>query len=80
MHLSSMWWLVLCRVYTFNATSNTPGDYTAVTSLTKPDSNPANDRDDAPINLFALFDVAATITLPDQSLVVGSTFVYTVNM
>jgi hypothetical protein len=68
-------------VYTFNATGgSTPGDYTALVQLTKPDNNLANNQDDAVINLFAFRDVAVNITAAPVSGLVGSTFTYTVNM
>lgn len=79
-HTISVLCCVLCREYTFNATGSTIGDYTAYVSLTKPDSNPANDADDAPINVVGTRDVAVNITATPFSQVVGSTFAYTVNM
>lgn len=67
-------------MYTFNAVGNTPGDYTADVSLTNPDMNPDNDKDDVPINLFPLRDVAVNITASPGSALVGSDFTYTVNL
>lgn len=75
--------LVDCRVYNLNATSSTAGEYTASTALTKPDSNPLNDKDDAPISVLApapVVDVAVNITVTPGSALVGSQFSYTVNM
>lgn len=75
--------LFVCRVYSFNATSSIAGDYTAVASLTKPDSNPLNDRDDAPVSVLApapVVDVAVNITATPGSALVGSIFTYTINM
>ena len=67
--------------YTFPATGGaTPGDYVANVTLNQPDMNPANDRDDAPINLFAVKDVAVNITATPGSALVGSSFDFTVNM
>ena len=67
--------------YNLTATGgNTPGTYTAVAAITKPDSNPANDRDDAPVTLFAIRDVAVNITASPDNNLVGSGFTYTVNM
>jgi hypothetical protein len=68
-------------VYTFPALGgNAPGDYVANISLVQQDINPTNDRDDAPINLFAPLDVAVSITATPGSALVGSNFTYTVNM
>lgn len=73
--------------YTFPAVgSNTPGDYVANVTLVKPDDNPSNDKDDAPISLVtplpdpAILDVAVNITATPGSALVGSDFIYTVNM
>ena len=67
-------------VYSFPGSSSSPGDYTATVALTQPDSNPANDADDAPITLFAVKDVAVNITAAPGSALVGSSFNFTVNM
>lgn len=40
------------RTFEFQAVGTSPGDETATAQLTKPDSNPANDRDDAVILLW----------------------------
>lgn len=68
-------------VYTFPAVGgSTPGDYVASVALVQPDTNPDNDKDDAPINLFAPLDVAVNIAATPGSVLVGSNFTYTVNM
>lgn len=70
--------------YTFPAVGgNTPGDYVANVTLVQPDDNPANDKDDAPIQLVApapIIDVAVNITALPSSGDVGSPFNYTVEM
>jgi hypothetical protein len=69
--------------WTFPAVGgNNPGNFTATVNLTKPDSNPANDQDDAVITLLpaAFLDVAVNITAPPESVLVGVPFNYTVNM
>jgi hypothetical protein len=68
-------------VYSLNATGgNMPGTYTADVSLTKPDSNPANDKDDAPVTLINIRDVAVNITASAESVLVGTIFNYTIDM
>lgn len=68
------------RVYTFDATSSTPGGHTAVATLTKPDSNSANNQDSAPITVLAVRDVAVNITASPNTGLVGSSLTYKVNM
>lgn len=46
--------LVSCRLYEFPAVGTTPGDKTATVKLTQPDSNPANDQDNAVTTLWVV--------------------------
>jgi hypothetical protein len=62
---------------------DTAGTYLANVTLVKPDDNPANDKDDAPIELVApapIIDVAVNITALPSSGEVGKLFNYTVEM
>lgn len=45
--------------YTFPATGTTPGDKNVTAALTKPDFNPANDRDSAVVTVLLTCRVAA---------------------
>jgi hypothetical protein len=69
-------------VFTFNATGSTPGDYTALVTLTKPDDNLANDRDNAVITVLPplLRDVAVNITATPDVGPGSSNITYTINM
>lgn len=69
--------------WTFPATGGTTaGNFTATVSLTKPDSNPANDKDDAPVTLLPVtfVDVAVNITATPVVGPGGSNITYTVNL
>jgi hypothetical protein len=41
-----------CRVYEVQAVSTTPGEKDATVELTRPDSNPDNDKDDAVVSFI----------------------------
>jgi hypothetical protein len=69
--------------WTFPAVGgNNPGNFTATVNLTKPDSNPANDQDDAVITLLpaTFLDVAVNITATPDVGPSGSNITYTINM
>jgi hypothetical protein len=70
-------------VYSFPATTGpTPGNFTATVNLTKPDDNPTNNQDGAPLTVLPapIRDVAVNITVPPESVLVGVPFNYTINM
>jgi hypothetical protein len=70
-------------VYSFPAVAGTePGNYTATVALTKPDDNPANDKDDAVITVLrpTFVDAAVNITATPDSGPGGSNISYTINM
>jgi hypothetical protein len=68
-------------VYSLNTTGGSaPGTFTAEVSLTKPDSNPANNQDDAPVTFINIRDVAVNITASAESVLVGTAFYYTIDM
>jgi hypothetical protein len=69
--------------YSFPATTgNLPGNFTANVTLTKPDDNPANNQDEAPMTVLppTLIDVAVNITASPVVGPGGSNVTYTVNM
>jgi hypothetical protein len=69
--------------YSFPATAgNTPGNFTATVTLTKPDSNLANNQDDAVITVLppTFRDVAVNITATPDVGPGNSNITYTVNM
>jgi hypothetical protein len=68
------------RAYTFTAAGSTLGDHIVYVQLTKADSNPLNNADDAVINVFNIVDLAINITATPTTGAVGSNFTYTVNM
>jgi hypothetical protein len=51
-------------------------------NLTKPDDNPTNNQDGAPLTVLPapIRDVAVNITVPPESVLVGVPFNYTINM
>jgi hypothetical protein len=70
-------------VYTLPATTgNATGTVIANVTLTKPDDNPANNKDDAPVTVLppASRDVAVNITATPDVGPGGSNITYTVNM
>jgi hypothetical protein len=74
-------------VYSFPGSSSSPGDFTATVALSQPDSNPANDADDAPISVSANpipvldpVDVTVNISVTPDSGVIGTNLTYTVTL
>jgi hypothetical protein len=49
-------------------------------TLVQPDNNPANDRASTPVTVVAFRDVAVNITAVPDSINVGGSFNYTINM
>jgi hypothetical protein len=70
-------------VYSFPATTGpTPGNFTATVNLTKPDDNPTNNQDGAPLTVLPapIRDVAVNITATPDVGPLGSNITYSVIM